>query len=81
MFRESKELVVRPVLDYAAEARANTCKTEQMLKTVEIIALWKITGKRIDHVRSQVIRQQCEIQPIGEWVENADKYGIITYQE
>jgi hypothetical protein len=31
--------------------------------------VWKITGKRrLGRVRSQDIRQQCEIQRIGEWV-------------
>jgi hypothetical protein len=32
-------------------------------------ALRKIVGKaRLDHVTNQDIRQQCEIQPIGEWI-------------
>jgi hypothetical protein len=60
--------------------RVDTSKTQQILVTIEMNTLRKIRGKRrINHVRIQDIRQQCEIQPVGS--ENAEKSGIITYQE
>jgi hypothetical protein len=61
--------VVRPALTYAAETRADTSKTGHILETIEMNTLRKVTGKRrIDHVRSQDIRQQFEIEPTGERV-------------
>jgi hypothetical protein len=36
--------------------------------------LRKVVGKtRLDHVRNQDIREQCGIQPIGEWVNKRRK--------
>ena len=62
--------VVRPILTYAAETRADTTKTKQMLETTEMNILRKIVGKtRRDRVRNENIRQQLEIEKIGEWVE------------
>jgi hypothetical protein len=51
--------VVQLVHTCAAETDADISITVQMLETIEINTLRKITGKRrIDHVRSQDIRQQ-----------------------
>jgi len=61
--------VIRPVLTYAAETCADTSETKQILETTEINTLRKIVGKkRLYNVRNQDTREQCGIQPIGEWV-------------
>ena len=41
-----------------------------MLEANEMKALRKIVGKtKIDRIRSQQIREFCDIQPVNEWVE------------
>ena len=41
-----------------------------MLEANEMKVLRKIIGKtKIDRIRSQQIRESCDIQPINEWVE------------
>ena len=45
-------------------------KNQTNVETNEMKELKKIVGKtKIDIVRSQQIRESCDIQPINEWVE------------
>lgn len=61
--------VVRPVMTYAAETRADTTKTRQLLEKTEMSTLRRIVGKtRMDRVRSEDIREICNIQRIEEWI-------------
>ena len=61
--------VVRPVLTYTSETRADSSKTKQMLESQEMNTLRRIIGKtRLDRVRNEYAREQCEIQPINDWV-------------
>ena len=61
--------IIRPILTYASETRPDTTKTKQTIETAEMQTLRKITRtKRIDHKRSEDIRQQCNIEEIGAWV-------------
>jgi len=63
------ESVIQPFLTYAAETHADTSKTKQILETIKINTSRKTVVKtRLDHVGNQNIREQCGIQPIGEWV-------------
>jgi hypothetical protein len=58
---------VGPVLTCSAEKRADTSKKTS--ETTEMNTVRKRVGKtRLDHVSNQDIRQQCGIQPIGEWI-------------
>jgi hypothetical protein len=51
------------------EARADTSRTKQILGTTEMNTVRKTVRKtRVDHVKDQVTREQCEIQPIGNLV-------------
>lgn len=62
--------VVRPILTYGAETRAETTRSKQLINTVEMKTLRKIVGKtRLDKIKNADIRNQCQIQEIGEWVE------------
>lgn len=56
---------------YAAETRADTVKTQQILETVEMIILQRITENTLkDHRRSEYIMDQCAIPKMGDWVKN-----------
>ena len=56
---------VRPILTYAAETRADTSKTKQLLRTTEMNTLRTITGRtRRDRVRNSSIREECKINDI-----------------
>lgn len=49
---------VRPALTYAAETRADTSKTTQMMNTVELRILRTIKGKTVrDIITNEDIRQ------------------------
>ena len=62
--------VVRPILTYAAETRSDTAKTRQILETTEMKTLRRIMNKtRLDKIRNRDIREKCEIQNIGDWVQ------------
>jgi hypothetical protein len=57
-------------MTYALETRTETSKTRQMLEVNEMKILRKIVGKpKIGRIRSQQIRESCDIQHINEWVE------------
>lgn len=61
--------VVRPVLTYAAEARADTSRTKGLLNVSEMKTLRRIVGKtRIDRVRNEEVRDTCGVEDISEWV-------------
>lgn len=72
MAKESKvrvyKTVVRPVLTYAAETRADTKRTKQQLRTVEMKVLRKIAGFTLrDRQTNESIREECQIQDIAKW--------------
>ena len=57
--------IVRPVMTYAADTRAETSKTKQLLRTTEMNTLRTITGRtRRDRVRNSEIRRQCAIEDV-----------------
>ena len=57
--------MARPILAYAAETRADTSKTSQILETTEMKTLRRLTNvTRLDRVRSETVRE-CLIRPIG----------------
>lgn len=59
---------IRPVLTYAAEARADTAKTKRILRMAEMKTLRAIRGINLkDRMESEQIRQDCEIQDIVRW--------------
>ena len=56
-------------MTHALETRAVTLITRQMLEANEIKVLRTIIGKtKVDRIRSQQIRESCDIQPINEQV-------------
>lgn len=61
--------VVRPTLTYGAETRAETSKTKQLLRTVEMNTLRAIIGKtRLDRVRNQTVRDECEVSDVVKFI-------------
>jgi hypothetical protein len=69
MSKESKtriyKTIVRPVLTYASETRAETTYTQQLLRTTEMKTIRAICGKTIrDKIRSDHLRQLSGIQDI-----------------
>ena len=62
--------VVRLIMTYAQETRAEISNTRQMLKANQMKVIRKIVGKtKINRIRNQQIRESCGIQSINEWVE------------
>ena len=59
---------VRPVMTYGVEARADTVRTKQKLRTTEMRTLRTIAGKTLrDRVRNTRIREICEADDIVRW--------------
>ena len=72
MSTESKvriyKTIVRPVLTYASETRAETTYTQQLLRTIEMKTIRAIHGKTLrDKIRSDQLRQLSGIQDIIKW--------------
>ena len=60
--------IVRPVLTYASETRAETTYTQQLLRTIEMKTIRAIYGKTLrDNIRSDQLRQLSGIQDIIKW--------------
>ena len=73
MSTESKvriyKTIVRPVLTYASETRAETTYTQQLLWTIEMKTIRATHGKTLrDKIRSDQLRQLSGIQDIIKWV-------------
>nr|XP_018910888.1 PREDICTED: uncharacterized protein LOC109039726 [Bemisia tabaci] len=72
MARESKvrvyKTIVRPVLTFAAETRAETKRTKQQFRIVEMKVLRKIAGFQLwDHQTNESIRDACNVQDVAKW--------------
>ena len=60
--------IVRPVLTYASEMRAETTYTQQLLRTIEMKTVRAIHGKTLrDKIRSDQLQQLSGIQGIIKW--------------
>ncbi|KAF2885266.1 hypothetical protein ILUMI_20889 [Ignelater luminosus] len=72
--RISEALSVQPKLTYAAETRAESSRTNQMLKTEEMRTLRRMLGKTLwNHIRIADIIEQLQVQPINEWTKTRRK--------
>ena len=61
--------IVRPVLTYMSETRAETTYTQQLLRTMEMKTIRAIHGKTLrDKIRCDQLRQLSGIQNITKWV-------------
>ena len=61
---------VRPVLTYAAEARASTITSQQLLRTTEMRIIRAIHRKTLrDRIRSKDLREVSGIQDKAEWID------------
>nr|XP_018912057.1 PREDICTED: uncharacterized protein LOC109040537 [Bemisia tabaci] len=72
MARESKvrvyKTIARPVLTFATETRAETKRTKQQFRTVEMKVLRKIAGFTLwDHQTNESIRDACNVQDVAKW--------------
>jgi len=66
---------VRPLLTYAAETRAESTKTKQIMRATEMKTLRSITGLSLrDRVRSETIRETCEVQDVVRWTRSRRRY-------
>lgn len=66
--------VIRPVLSYAAETRADSKKICQMMEVSEMRVLRKITNKTLRDKEPNInIRQTCQIDIISDWVRERRK--------
>lgn len=60
--------IVRPVLTYAAETRAETQRTKQQFRTLEMKVLRKIAGFTMwDRQQNAYVRDVCEVQDVAKW--------------
>ena len=56
-------------MTYVAETRAETSRTKQLIRTVEMNTLRAIVGKtRLDRVRNSTVREQCGVQDVSKFV-------------
>ena len=63
------KVVVRPIMTYGAETRADTERTKQLMRSAEMITLRSITGRTLwDRVRNKDIRKECNLQDIAKWI-------------
>lgn len=61
--------MIRPIMTYGAETRAETSRTKQLLRTVEMNTLRAIIGKtRLDRIRNSDVRQQCDIIDVTKFI-------------
>ena len=61
---------IRPVLTYAAETRASTITTQQLIRTTGMRMLRAIQGKTLrDRIRSKDLREVSGIQDKAEWID------------
>ena len=66
---------VRPIITYAVGTRADTTRTEQLLRSTEMKTLRSILGLTLwDKIRSKDIRDECEIQDIVKWTKDRRQY-------
>ena len=66
---------VRPIISYAVETRADTTRTEQLLRSTEMKTLRSILGLTLwDKIRSKDIREECKIQDIVTWTKDRRRY-------
>ncbi|XP_045477896.1 uncharacterized protein LOC123683044 [Harmonia axyridis] len=88
MTAESKvriyKTVVRPILTYAAETRAETATTKSLLRSTEMRILRTIEGVTLrDQIRSSVIRDELKVQDVvrfvrsrrRNWRDHVDRMG------
>ena len=71
--QESKYKFIRPAYvqcwTYAAEIRASTITTQQLLRTTEMRIIRAIQGKALrDRIRSKDLREINGIRDIVEWI-------------
>lgn len=60
---------VWPILTYAAETRAETRRTKNVMRTTEMRTSRSIVGVSLrDRIRSSQIREQCKVQDVVRWV-------------
>lgn len=60
--------IVRPVLTFAAETRAETKRTKQQFRTVEMKVLRKVAGYTMwDRQTNEAIRELCGVQDVAKW--------------
>ncbi|PSN44962.1 hypothetical protein C0J52_05493 [Blattella germanica] len=69
IWRNKFKTCVRSIMIYAAETRADTKKTEQLVSTNEIKILRSITGYTLyDKKINEEIRSTCGITNIKKWI-------------
>jgi hypothetical protein len=71
---------MRPMVNYAAETRAETSKTKQLLRSAEIRVLGNIKGVTLrDRIRSDDIRAECKVIDVARrrrnWRDRVDRMG------
>ena len=63
------KFVVRPVLTYSCESKAETQRIHQINEATDMKVLRKLTQKSSrDHNRCSVISKKCKIKPINGWI-------------
>lgn len=67
--------VVRPILTYAVETRADTAKTKNMMRVAEMKTLRTIKGVSLrDQIRSDAIREDLNIQDVVRFTRSRRRY-------
>lgn len=61
--------MIRPIMTYEVETRAEISRTKQLLCTFEMNMLRAIAGKtKLDRVRNPDIRQRCNVTDIKKFI-------------
>ena len=72
---EIYKAAVRPMITYAVKTRADTTRTEHLLRSAEMKTLRSILGLTLwDKKKSKEIREECEIQDIVKWTKDRRRY-------
>jgi hypothetical protein len=78
MSTESKikifKAILRPIMTYGAESRADTAKTKRILKATEMNTFRAIFGKtRLDRMKNIEVMERCNIQAVAKFVQSRGK--------
>ncbi|XP_065172605.1 uncharacterized protein [Atheta coriaria] len=63
--------VIRPIMTYTSETRADTSKIKSLMETSEMRTLRTIEGTTLrDRIPSKQIRERCKVKEINEWIQH-----------
>lgn len=81
-WRRQHKAIVRPIMAYGIKTRADTNSIKQLIWRTEMNTLTTIVGKtRGDWVRNKIIKDECNITEIMEFVRRRRWFNIHVQRE